>query len=87
MILLWLLISLIGIIFLYSVIVYEGTPAVETTATSPRPLILGMNKFLKMMNISFRRDPQNYRPRINKNGSVKDVEQKQKGMFFYYEDI
>jgi ATP-binding cassette subfamily E protein 1 len=46
-----------------------------------------MNKFLKMMNISFRRDPQNYRPRINKLGSVKDVEQKDKGMYFYYDDI
>lgn len=69
------------------VIVYEGTPAVETTATSPRPLIEGMNKFLKMMNITFRRDPSNYRPRINKHGSVKDVEQKEKGMYFYYDDI
>jgi ATP-binding cassette subfamily E protein 1 len=45
-----------------------------------------MNKFLKMMNITFRRDPANYRPRINKLGSVKDVEQKEKGMYFYYDD-
>jgi ATP-binding cassette subfamily E protein 1 len=69
------------------VIVYEGTPAVETTATSPRPLIEGMNKFLKMMNITFRRDPENFRPRINKQGSVKDKEQKEKGLYFYYDTI
>jgi ATP-binding cassette subfamily E protein 1 len=69
------------------VIVYEGTPAVECTATTPKPLIEGMNKFLKMMNITFRRDPQNYRPRINKYGSVKDVEQKEKGLYFYYDHV
>jgi ATP-binding cassette subfamily E protein 1 len=59
---------------------------VETTATSPRPLIDGMNMFLKMMNITFRRDPSNYRPRINKLGSVKDTEQKERGMYFYYDN-
>jgi ATP-binding cassette subfamily E protein 1 len=46
-----------------------------------------MNKFLKLMNISFRRDNETYRPRINKLGSVKDVEQKEKGLYFYYENI
>lgn len=69
------------------VIVYEGTPAIDTIATSPRPLIEGMNKFLKMMNITFRRDPENYRPRINKLFSVKDTEQKQKGLYFYYDEL
>lgn len=69
------------------VILYEGTPAVETTAKSPKPMIEGMNQFLKMMNITFRRDPENYRPRINKQGSVKDQEQKQKGLYFYYDTI
>ncbi len=85
----WRHILLIGkhYILYYSVIVYEGTPAVDTTATSPRPLIEGMNKFLQMMNITFRRDPSNYRPRINKIGSVKDTQQKEKGMYFYYDNI
>ena len=69
------------------VIVYEGTPAVETTATSPRPMIEGMNIFLKMMNITFRRDNETYRPRINKLNSVKDKDQKEKGIYFYYENI
>ncbi|MCQ2820046.1 MAG: ribosome biogenesis/translation initiation ATPase RLI [archaeon] len=69
------------------VIVYEGTPAVETTATTPRPMIEGMNNFLKMMNITFRRDNETFRPRINKMNSVKDREQKEKGLYFYYENL
>lgn len=69
------------------VIVYEGIPAVKTTATSPRPMIEGMNAFLKMMNITFRRDNETYRPRINKLNSVKDKEQKEKGIYFYYENL
>ena len=69
------------------VIVYEGTPAVKTTATTPRPMIEGMNTFLKMMNITFRRDNETYRPRINKLNSVKDKEKKEKGVYFYYENL
>jgi ATP-binding cassette subfamily E protein 1 len=33
-----------------------------------------MNKFLQMMGITFRRDPNNFRPRINKLDSAKDRE-------------
>ena len=68
------------------VIVYEGIPAKECTARTPVPLLEGMNKFLKLMNITFRRDPTNYRPRINKQGSVKDQEQKKSGKFFYIDE-
>ena len=35
-----------------------------------------------MMEITFRRDPTNYRPRINKHKSVKDSEQKKSGNYF-----
>lgn len=68
------------------VIVYEGTPGVECTATSPQDLLTGMNLFLKQLDITFRRDPENYRPRINKHNSVKDVEQKKAGSYFYMDD-
>ena len=34
------------------------------------------------MEITFRRDPTNYRPRINKHNSVKDSEQKKSGNYF-----
>mmetsp|Transcript_47841 Transcript_47841/g.120442 ORF Transcript_47841/g.120442 Transcript_47841/m.120442 type:complete len:663 (-) Transcript_47841:171-2159(-) len=65
------------------VVVYEGEPSVHCTATSPQPLVSGMNQFLDQLHITFRRDPTNYRPRINKLGSVKDREQKASGNFFF----
>lgn len=54
--------------------------------TLSQSLIPGMNSFLKQLNITFRRDPSNFRPRINKMDSVKDKEQKTAGNFFYLED-
>lgn len=68
------------------VIVYDGAPGVETTAHTPQALIPGMNTFLRMLNITFRRDPSNFRPRINKLDSVKDKEQKSSGSYFFLED-
>lgn len=53
------------------VIVFSGTPSLSTTAHSPQSLYNGMNRFLKLLGITFRRDPNNFRPRINKNQSVK----------------
>eukprot|EP00088_Acartia_fossae_P068867 TRINITY_DN8832_c0_g1_i10.p1 TRINITY_DN8832_c0_g1~~TRINITY_DN8832_c0_g1_i10.p1 ORF type:complete len:610 (+),score=187.71 TRINITY_DN8832_c0_g1_i10:35-1864(+) len=68
------------------VIVFEGTPSVNTLANTPQSLLGGMNKFLEQLNITFRRDPNNFRPRINKLNSVKDTEQKLNGNFFFLED-
>lgn len=34
-------------------------------------LLAGMNKFLSLLEITFRRDPNNFRPRINKLNSIK----------------
>jgi len=69
-----------------NVVVYEGRPGVECTANSPQPLLSGMNKFLKQLDITFRRDPTNYRPRINKQNSIKDRDQKKRGTYFYMDD-
>ena len=41
---------------------------------SPQSLLNGMNNFLESLEITFRRDPNNFRPRINKNNSVKVLE-------------
>eukprot|EP01135_Chromosphaera_perkinsii_P010040 Nk52_evm75s1992 gene=Nk52_evmTU75s1992 len=68
------------------VVVYDGTPSVKARANSPQSLLTGMNKFLKSLNITFRRDPSNYRPRINKADSIKDTEQKAAGNYFFMED-
>ena len=64
------------------VIVFDGEPAKKAFCTAPEGLISGMNKFLKMMDITFRRDPVNFRPRINKLNSQKDQEQKASGNYF-----
>merc|ERR1712000_752717 len=65
------------------VVVYEGQPSVCTVANSPQDLLSGMNLFLRGLDLTIRRDPFNYRPRINKAGSVKDREQKATGNYFY----
>jgi len=68
------------------VIVYEGEPSIDCVANTPQTLLSGMNKFLKGLDITFRRDPTNFRPRINKLDSIKDKEQKESGNFFYMID-
>ncbi|GHP10480.1 ABC transporter E member 2 [Pycnococcus provasolii] len=68
------------------VIVYEGEPAVNATATTPRDLLSGMNLFLSNLEITFRRDPSNFRPRINKADSTKDTEQKKLGQYYLLDD-
>lgn len=45
-----------------------------------------MNKFLASLEITFRRDPTNYRPRVNKRNSIKDREQKAAGNYFFLEE-
>ena len=64
------------------VICFEGIPAKAATCTTPQSMVSGMNRFLKLMEITFRRDPTNFRPRINKHGSRLDQEQKSEGNFF-----
>lgn len=68
------------------VIVFSGVPSLATTAHSPQSLLNGMNRFLELLGITFRRDPNNYRPRINKSQSVKDLEQKRAGQYFFLEE-
>jgi ATP-binding cassette subfamily E protein 1 len=68
------------------VVVYDGVPSIECTANSPQSLLTGMNTFLAQLEITFRRDPTNYRPRINKPDSLKDKEQKLAGQYFFLED-
>jgi len=68
------------------VIVFEGQPSINTVANTPQSLLGGMNKFLQQLKITFRRDPNNFRPRINKLNSIKDCEQKHNGNYFFLED-
>lgn len=64
------------------VIVYDGQPGVECTAHSPVNIVDGFNSFLDQLNVTFRRDPVNWRPRVNKTGSQNDQMQKRSGQLF-----
>lgn len=67
------------------VIVFEGKPSVDAYANAPESLLTGCNRFLKNLNVTFRRDPTSFRPRINKLDSQMDQEQKASGNFFFLE--
>ncbi|KAK9448478.1 P-loop containing nucleoside triphosphate hydrolase protein [Limtongia smithiae] len=68
------------------VIVFEGQPSIDAVATKPQSLLTGCNLFLKNLNVTFRRDPVSYRPRINKLDSQLDHEQKVSGNYFFIDD-
>ncbi len=64
-------------------IVFEGEPAVYGKAHAPLSMHHGMNKFLSNLNITFRRDEDTHRPRVNKPDSRLDREQRSKGEYYY----
>ena len=63
--------------------VFKGLPSRNGHGSSPLPLRDAMNLFLSDMAITFRRDPDTKRPRINKLHSKLDKEQKSAGEFYY----
>ncbi|KAK9364941.1 P-loop containing nucleoside triphosphate hydrolase protein [Lipomyces kononenkoae] len=69
------------------VIVFEGKPSIDAVATKPQSLLTGCNKFLQNLNVTFRRDPVSYRPRINKLDSQLDHEQKVSGNYFFLDTV
>ena len=83
------------------VIVFDGMPAIKANANTyelfhyyffnfkfrPQTLVTGMNRFLSQLNITFRRDNESNRPRINKKDSQLDAEQKKSGDYFYLETV
>ena len=64
-------------------LVFEGVPAVHGEVFGPFDLRCGMNRFLRNLEITFRRDAETKRPRINKMGSRLDREQKASGEYYY----
>ncbi|RMZ23467.1 hypothetical protein D0859_12496 [Hortaea werneckii] len=68
------------------VIVFDGQPSKKAHANPPEALVTGCNRFLKSLDVTFRRDPNTYRPRINKQFSQLDAEQKAAGQHFFLEE-
>ena len=69
-----------------SMMVFGGEPGVHGVAGGPYPLRDGMNRFLKDVGVTFRRDNETRRPRINKQGSRLDREQRAAGEYYYAPD-
>lgn len=65
-------------------VVFSGKPSVLGVASQPLSLRDGMNRFLKEIGITFRREPESGRPRSNKIDSQKDREQKSSGEYYYF---
>ena len=66
-----------------SVLVFQGEGGDHGKAIGPLSLRKGMNLFLSDADVTFRRDIESHRPRINKPSSRKDREQKSSGEYFY----
>ena len=63
--------------------VFTGEAGIEGRGENPLKLEDGMNQFLEEMGITFRRDGETKRPRVNKDDSRLDREQKRAGRYYY----
>jgi ATP-binding cassette subfamily E protein 1 len=66
-----------------SLMVFGGEPGHHGIGDGPYDMREGMNRFLSAVDITFRRDADTHRPRINKPESRLDREQKSKGEYYY----
>ena len=67
-----------------SLLVFEGEGGTYGKAEGPFKLQEGMNRFLQGVNVTFRRDHDSKRPRINKSASRKDREQRTSGDYYSF---
>jgi len=66
-----------------SLMVFSGEPGHRGSGEGPFPMRDGMNRFLRTVGVTFRRDADTNRPRINKLDSRLDREQKSAGEYYY----
>jgi ATP-binding cassette subfamily E protein 1 len=66
-----------------TMVIFEGISGLEGYASSPLTKSEAMNRFLRSLDITFRRDEQTLRPRVNKLESRLDKQQKSSGHFYY----
>ena len=62
---------------------FGGEPGISGIVEGPYQMREGMNRFLEKVDVTFRRDKNTHRPRVNKPGSRLDREQKIKKEFYY----
>ena len=66
-----------------ALVVFDGRPGLNGNAQGPYSLHEGMNLFLKNVDITFRRDEETHRPRVNKPDSYMDRKQRKEGEYYY----
>ncbi len=64
------------------IMVFSGQPGVEGHASRPMDPRRGLNEFLKDVDVTFRRDPDTGRPRVNKPGSKMDQMARARGRYY-----
>ncbi len=69
-----------------SMMVFGGEPGIRGETSGPHHLRDGMNRFLAGVDVTFRRDNETHRPRINKPGSRLDRTQREAGEYYYAPD-
>ena len=67
-------------------VVFNGEAGKIGEGSTPLDKRAGANKFLKQMGITFRRDSETGRPRVNKEGSQRDSYQKEIGEYYYVDE-
>jgi ATP-binding cassette subfamily E protein 1 len=66
-----------------TMIIFEGESGIDGKATVPMKKADAMNRFLKSLDMTFRRDERTLRPRVNKLQSRLDKVQKVSGNYYY----
>ena len=65
------------------ILCFGGDPGNKGIVEGPYKMREGMNIFLERVDVTFRRDKNTHRPRVNKPGSRLDREQKSKKEYYY----
>ncbi len=66
-----------------TILLFEGEPGYSGRTIGPLSKKEGLNRFLRGLNITFRRDPETGRARLNKLGSRLDREQRKIEAYYY----
>jgi ATP-binding cassette subfamily E protein 1 len=64
-------------------LIFSGDPGLNGNTIGPLNKRDGMNKFLKSLDVTFRRDEETGRARINKKDSKLDKQQRRMGEYYY----
>jgi ATP-binding cassette subfamily E protein 1 len=65
-----------------SLMIFSGNPGEQGIVESPTNKEIGMNRFLESLSVTYRRDENTGRPRINKLGGRLDRAQKYSGDYY-----